>query len=226
MRSTTFVFKVLSTFIQNSGVNCVQTEAQQNQTGRPRSASRHCVATPRPRLGVRTTHSPRSRRLRPPRPKAPAPRCASYLAARVSPRRRAVHAPRTGRTTGPTRASPYVRRSRRRCTTAASRPSSPRRHHRSTARPIKGARAFPRASTEPPGAIAALAPSSARSRTTESIHHLPTVPRPCRCSSTRALPSQESSPPNRAVAAAAAGHRRAPAPAAPPPQLRPSPGPR
>jgi hypothetical protein len=33
MRSTTFVFKVLSTSIQNFGVNCDQTDAQQNQNG-------------------------------------------------------------------------------------------------------------------------------------------------------------------------------------------------
>jgi hypothetical protein len=38
MRSTTFVFKSLSTSIQNFGVNFVQTEAQQNQIGQPRHA--------------------------------------------------------------------------------------------------------------------------------------------------------------------------------------------
>jgi hypothetical protein len=57
--------------------------------------------------------------------------------------------------------------------TVASRPSSSRRHRQSSTRPIKGAIASPRASTEPPASIAVLAPSSTSHEYPEPNKYLP-----------------------------------------------------
>jgi hypothetical protein len=140
------------------------------------------------------------------------------------------HAPRPGSPPGRAhttdRAVPRRTRAGRggRATTAS--PSSRLRHRGGL--PIKPSTVPPsERHTKPPAAIAALALKLDRSRATESTNHLSTAPRPCCCSRTHALPSQEPySPPNRAAAAAVASHRRVPAPAAFPPQLWPSPGPR
>jgi hypothetical protein len=122
VRSTTFVFKVLCTSIQNFGVICVQTDAQQNKNG----PAALCAATPRPR----------SRCLRRAPPDAPPTEAAASLGvcapmrlvfsrARVAP----VVVPYARRAQGgpPVRPArpPYERRPRHRRTTTVSSLSLP-----------------------------------------------------------------------------------------------------
>jgi hypothetical protein len=57
--------------------------------------------------------------------------------------------------------------------------ASPRRHRRSSTRPIKGAVSSPRASTKPPVAITALALSSTLHKCPEPSNHLYPFLRPC-----------------------------------------------
>jgi hypothetical protein len=174
VRSTTFVFKDLCTCIEKWSFSISKTGTLS------RCRPERCRVAP---LGVRARghHRPRrpaipghtpypGRRHTPRRLDCPVPR------ASPSPRRtRATHAADRRFIRGlAVRALVEERRS-----TAASRPSSPHRHRRSIARPIKGASASPRAGTEPPAAIATLAPSSTLPRETEPTNHFPPVPRPC-----------------------------------------------
>jgi hypothetical protein len=182
VRSTTFVFKVLGTFIQNFGVNCVQPGDQQNQNW---SAS-PCAATSRRDV------APVPRRPRHAQPEVPpteaaaslgtrAPTCLVFSRVRVaSPlhRTRAVHRvdhrsdPRTA-----VRASietPSYHDGIFVVITLVTPPSSP-----VDRLAYKRRQGLPTGGTEPPAAITALAPSLARPRATESTNHLPSSPRPC-----------------------------------------------
>jgi hypothetical protein len=151
-----------------------------------RDVARACTPRVAP---VRRPLSVRARGHR--RPRQPAvPGRAPSPGHRRTPRRLDCPAPRASLSSRRTRAahkadcrsvrSPAVcSPAEERRSTAASRPSSSRRHRRSTAQPIKGASASPRAGTEPPAAIAVLAPSSILHNCSEPPNHVFPFLRPC-----------------------------------------------
>jgi hypothetical protein len=106
----------------------------------------------------------------PRRPDCPAPRASPSLR-----RTRATHVADRRSVRGLALRAPAEER----CSTATSRPSSPHHHRWSTALPIKGTSASPRAGTKPPATIAVLTPSSILHTCSEPPNHVFPFLRPC-----------------------------------------------
>jgi hypothetical protein len=194
--------------------------------GRSRSAPRRRVVTPRPSVSAPErrprTPSPEAAHRPKPRSSLGRPHPTTHRSTRRATRRRATHAVPAGRAP----LGPAVRQwppSLVRRTTAG---ASPRRHRRSSTRPIKGALASPRASTEPPATIAALAPSLTFRKCPEPSNHLfPSLGLAhaqalTHCPAKR-LPSPSPEPPRPPPPVVAACRCRAPSPEPPPLEPRP-----